>query len=65
MVSLIYVYAALFLALVFTFVFNRRTMMESTGNKKMQDIAAFIQKGSAQFLKTEFIYLGLFVIIVA
>ena len=65
MVSLIYVYAALFLALVFTFVFNRRMMMEPTGNKKMQDIAAFIQKGSAQFLKTEFIYLGLFVIIIA
>ena len=65
MVSLIYVYGALFLALVFMFVFNRRMMMESTGNKKMQNIAVLIQKGSAKFLKTEFIYLGLFVIIIA
>jgi len=40
-------------------------MKESAGTEKMQHIAGFIQKGAMQFLRTEYSYIGIFVVVVS
>lgn len=56
--------AALILSMIFVFIFNRRMMKESTGNKKMVHLAELISKGAMQFLRTEYLYVAGFVVVV-
>jgi K(+)-stimulated pyrophosphate-energized sodium pump len=63
-VLLYFLAAALILSIIFVFVFNRRMMKESTGNKKMVNLAELISKGAMQFLRTEYLYVAVFVVIV-
>ena len=65
MALLIFVYATILIGIVFMFYFNKRMMQESAGTEKMQQIAGFIQKGAMQFLRTEYSYIGVFVVIVS
>jgi K(+)-stimulated pyrophosphate-energized sodium pump len=43
----------------------RNVMAEDTGNETMREIAAAIQEGAAAFLRREYTYLAVFVVIVA
>jgi len=65
MINLAYIYGTLLISFVFVFFFNRRMIRESPGNKDMQEIAKLIQKGAGKFLKTEMIYIAIFVVIVS
>ncbi|MFH1641650.1 MAG: sodium-translocating pyrophosphatase [Nanoarchaeota archaeon] len=65
MVNLIFVYITLALSVFFVYFFNRRMMKEETGTEKMKEIAALIQRGAKKFLLTEYIAIGVFVVIVS
>ncbi|MBW2977205.1 sodium-translocating pyrophosphatase [Candidatus Woesearchaeota archaeon] len=62
---MLFVYATILFSVFFMFYFNRRMIKEPQGTDKMQHISSLIQKCAMQFLRTEYIYIGLFVIIVA
>ncbi len=64
-VLLYFVYATILIAIVFIFVFNRRMMKESAGTDKMKHISGLIQTCAMQFLRTEYIYIGVYVVVVA
>jgi len=53
------------LALVFAFLKYAAIMREDTGNEKMQEISKLIQEGAAAFLKAEYRWLAVFVLVVA
>ncbi|MCY6356854.1 sodium-translocating pyrophosphatase [Clostridium sp. ZS2-4] len=53
------------LALVFAFVFSNEITKESSGNDRMKEIAGYIQEGAMAFLKREYKYLSIFIVIVA
>jgi len=53
------------LGLVFAYQVYRTFMAESDGNEKMRGIAKQILEGSRAFLRAEFVYLSVFVLIVA
>lgn len=53
------------LALVFAFVFSNGITKESSGNERMNEIAGYIQEGAMAFLKREYKYLSIFIVIVA
>jgi len=59
-----FLYGTIFLAVVFMYVFNRRMMKEKTGDKKIQHLSGLIQKCAMQFLRTEYIYVGIYVVAV-
>ncbi len=52
-------------ALVFAFVKYSAIMREDTGSEKMQEISRLIQEGAAAFLRAEYRWLSIFVVIVA
>ena len=56
---------AALLALVFAFLKHSAIMKRDAGTQKMQDISKMIQQGAAAFLKAEYRWLTVFVIIVA
>jgi len=60
-----FLYGTIFLAVVFMYVFNRRMMKEKTGDKKMKHLSGLIQKCAMQFLRTEYLYVSIFVVAVA
>lgn len=62
--DMIYVYATIIVSIVFMFIFNRRAMKEPTGNKKMQHIAGLIQNCAMKFLATEYLFVGIYVVLV-
>lgn len=51
-------------ALVFAFVFSNGITKESSGNDRMKEIAGYIQEGAMAFLKREYKYLCVFIVIV-
>ncbi len=53
------------LALVFAVVMYFKIMQASPGDQKMQDISKMVQDGAAAFLKAEYKWLAVFVVIVA
>jgi K(+)-stimulated pyrophosphate-energized sodium pump len=53
------------LALVFAFVFSNGITKENSGNDRMNEIAGYIQEGAMAFLKREYKYLSIFIVIVA
>jgi len=59
-----FVYATILASIVFMFIFNRRMMKESAGNERMKHIAGAIQKCAMQFLRTEYTFITIFVIVV-
>jgi K(+)-stimulated pyrophosphate-energized sodium pump len=62
---LIFSIATSLTALVFAFILIRILIKKETGNAKMQEIAQAIKEGAQAFLKREYIYLSIFVVIVA
>jgi K(+)-stimulated pyrophosphate-energized sodium pump len=56
--------AAALLALAFAFVTARRVLREDEGTDRMKEIAALIQEGAAAFLKREYTFLAVFVLVV-
>ncbi|MDP6387987.1 MAG: sodium-translocating pyrophosphatase [Candidatus Pacebacteria bacterium] len=58
-----FIYVTIIFSVAFMFYFNRKVMRESPGTEKMQHIAELIQKGAMQFLKVEYSYIGIFVIV--
>jgi K(+)-stimulated pyrophosphate-energized sodium pump len=52
------------LALVFAYVTYTRIMRQPQGDAKMQEISRLVQEGAAAFLKTEYRWLVLFVLVV-
>jgi len=52
------------IAIIFIWFFNRRMIKEPAGNKDMKHIGKLIQDGAMQFLKTEYIYIAAYVIVV-
>ncbi|MBU5486035.1 sodium-translocating pyrophosphatase [Clostridium sp. MSJ-11] len=62
---LIYTVLAGLLALIFAFVLSSSITKESPGDGRMAEIAGYIHDGSMAFLKTEYKYLTIFVVIVA
>ena len=52
------------LALLVTFLIAYNVIQEESGNKKMQDIAGHIEEGAMAFLKKEYGYLAIFIVIV-
>jgi K(+)-stimulated pyrophosphate-energized sodium pump len=63
-INLSFVYATLVVSTAFMFYFNRKFMAEPVGSEKVNNIGKLIQKAAAQFLKTEYIFIGLFVLVV-
>ncbi len=53
------------LALVFAFLKYSSIMKEDTGSEKMVEISKLIQDGAAAFLKAEYKWLSVFVVVVA
>ncbi|WP_315117423.1 sodium-translocating pyrophosphatase [uncultured Clostridium sp.] len=62
---LIYTVLAGLLALIFAFILSSSITKESPGDGKMAEIAGHIHDGAMAFLKTEYKYLGIFVVVVA
>ena len=62
---LIYTVLAGLLALIFAFVLSSSITKENAGDGKMAEIAGHIHDGAMAFLKTEYKYLAIFVVIVA
>ena len=60
-----FIYATIILSVIFMFYFNRTMMREPAGTEKMQHIAELIQKGAMRFLKVEYSYIGIFILIVS
>lgn len=52
------------LALLVTFLIAYNVIQQESGNKKMQDIAGHIEEGAMAFLKKEYGYLAIFIVIV-
>ncbi len=52
-------------ALAFAFVLYGKIMSQSAGDEKMQSIARKVQEGAAAFLRAEYTWLAVFVVIVA
>ena len=65
MVNLMFVWGSLIVGILFMFFFNWRMMREKTGDDKTREIAKLIQIGASKFLRTEFTYIGIFVLVVA
>ena len=65
MMLMLFVYATILASIFFMFYFNKRMMEESVDNERMNYIARFIQKGAMQFLRTEYMYISGFVIVVS
>ena len=63
--NILFIYATLVISVVFMFIFNKRMMKEPSGNEKMKHIAKLIQKGAMQFLRTEYLFIGIFVVVVS
>jgi len=53
------------LALVFAFIKYASIMNKDAGDAKMQEISKLIQEGAAAFLKAEYKWLAVFVVVVA
>lgn len=62
---LIYTIAASLIAIVFSFILIGILRKKDSGNEKMREIALAIQEGAKAFLRREYIYLSIFVVIVA
>lgn len=52
-------------ALIFAYLLVRDITKEPTGNERMGEISGFIQKGAMAFLKREYRYMGVFIVVVA
>jgi K(+)-stimulated pyrophosphate-energized sodium pump len=63
--DLTFIYVALAFGVFFMYFFNRRFMSEPVEDEKVRKISGLIRKGSEQFLKIEFMYVGIFVGVVA
>lgn len=63
--SLVYVIVASLIAVVFSFILIAILKKKNQGNEKMQEIARAIQEGAQAFLRREYIYLSVFVVVVA
>lgn len=53
------------LALLFAFVFSNQIKKESDGNDRMKEIAGHIHQGAMAFLKREYKYLSIFIVVIA
>ncbi|SHI05218.1 K(+)-stimulated pyrophosphate-energized sodium pump [Clostridium collagenovorans DSM 3089] len=53
------------LALLFAFVFSNQIKKESDGNERMKEIAGHIHQGAMAFLKREYKYLAIFIVVIA
>ncbi|WP_097026508.1 sodium-translocating pyrophosphatase [Clostridium peptidivorans] len=62
---LIYTVGAGVIALIFAFFLSSFISKESDGNERMQEISGYIHEGAMAFLRTEYRYLTIFIIIVA
>ena len=62
---LIYAIVASLIAIVFGLILAKGIHKKESGNEKMQEIAKAIQEGAKAFLKREYLYLLIFVVIVA
>lgn len=62
---LIYTVGAGIIALVFAFFLSSFISKESDGNERMKEISGYIHEGAMAFLRTEYRYLTIFIIIVA
>ncbi|KGK90782.1 sodium-translocating pyrophosphatase [Clostridium sp. HMP27] len=62
---LIYTVGAGVIALIFAFFLSSFISKESDGNERMREISGYIHEGAMAFLRTEYKYLTIFVIIVA
>ncbi|MCF7861485.1 sodium-translocating pyrophosphatase [Candidatus Woesearchaeota archaeon] len=61
----IFVLITIFVSFVFMYIFYSSVAKESPGDRKMQDIADTIRKSAFTFMRTEYQYIGLFVLAVA
>ncbi|MBE6066428.1 MAG: sodium-translocating pyrophosphatase [Clostridium lundense] len=62
---LIYTVGAGVIALIFAFFLSSFISKESDGNERMREISGYIHEGAMAFLRTEYKYLTIFIIIVA
>lgn len=62
---LIYTVGAGVIALIFAFFLSSFISKESDGNERMKEISGYIHEGAMAFLRTEYRYLTIFIIIVA
>lgn len=62
---LIYTVGAGIIALIFAFFLSSFISRESDGNERMKEISGYIHEGAMAFLRTEYKYLTIFIIIVA
>ncbi|MBM7870484.1 K(+)-stimulated pyrophosphate-energized sodium pump [Clostridium pascui] len=62
---LIYTVGAGVIALIFAFFLSSFISKESDGNERMREISGYIHEGAMAFLKTEYRYLTVFIIVVA
>ena len=63
--ELTFLYVILFVSIVFMFIFNRIAMKENVKDKKMKYISELIQKCAMKFLRTEYLFITLYVIAVS
>ncbi len=63
--QLIWFFLAAILAIVFALIHAYRILRQAPGNKKMMEISDAIHTGAMAFLKREYIFLSLFVVVVA
>jgi len=52
------------LAIIFAFYLSKTVVKEKVGNERMSEIASYIKEGSMAFLRKEYTYLSVFIIIV-
>jgi len=64
MIDLSFIYGTLLVSILFIWIFNRRMMKAHPGNDKIRHLGKLIQRGASEFLRTEFIYISIFVVIV-
>lgn len=62
---LIYTVGSGVIALIFAFLLSGFISRESPGNERMREISGYIHEGAMAFLRTEYRYLTIFIIIVA
>lgn len=62
---LIFAIASSLVAVIFALILIKIMSKKETGNEKMQEIAKAIREGAQAFLKREYIYLSIFILIVA
>ncbi|MFC1735462.1 sodium-translocating pyrophosphatase [Candidatus Hydrogenedentota bacterium] len=63
--DLLFPFCASIAALIFVVVLVRYTLAQSQGNETMAELSSMIQAGAKAFLKREYTYVGIFVVVIA